>query len=233
MWACERNPAPTDHAVRVGELSRRTGATVATIKYYIREGLLPAGRLTASNQADYDESHVARLDLIRALREVAGLPVATIRATLDALADPAAGARGGHVAVALRALSDPLDVPDDEADEYAAAARRVDDVLAGMGWEVDASSTARADLIRAVVAIDRNVDGGATTEDLTGYASAAAALAAHEIPDDWDPTGAPTDALRYAVLGTVLYEPVITAMRRLAHADRHRRLTAGARQLRT
>lgn len=215
--------------MRVSELSRRTGATIPTIKYYIREGLLPAGRLTAANQADYDESHVARLDLIRALREVAGLPVATIRATLDALADPSPGTEpGAHVGVALASLSDPLDVPEEETDDYAAAAERVDAVLAAMGWHVDDASTARADLVRAVVAIDRNFDGGVTEEALTGYASTAAALATREIPDDWDPEGAPTDALRYAVLGTVLFEPVLTAMRRLAHTDRHGRLTGTA-----
>jgi DNA-binding transcriptional MerR regulator len=220
--------------MRIGELSRRTGATVPTIKYYIREGLLPSGRPTAANQADYDESHVARLDLIRALREVAGLPVATIRATLEAMTAPGPDATAGaHVGVALAALSEPLDVPDAEAEAYATAGERVDAVLATIGWDVDADSTARADLVRAVVAIDRNVDSGASADTLAAYASAAAALAAHEIPDDWDPAGAPDEALRYAVLGTVLYEPVLTAMRRLAHADRHRRLTAGTGQVRT
>lgn len=234
MAACERDPAPSEHTVRISELSRRTGATIPTIKYYIREGLLPAGRLTAANQAEYDESHVARLDLIRALREVAGLPIATIRATLDALAEPSPGGRAGeHLGVALAALSDPLEIPEEDADEYAAAAERVDAVLATMGWCVDEGSTARADLIRAVVAIDRNFDGGVTEETLAGYASTAAALASHEIPDDWDPAGSPTDALRYAVLGTVLFEPVLTAMRRLAHTDRHLRLTGAVDQVRT
>lgn len=220
--------------MRISELSRRTGATVPTIKYYIREGLLPAGRLTAANQAEYDESHVARIELVRALREVAGLPIATIQATLDAMGDPSpdTGA-GAHLGVALAALSDPLEVPEDEADEYAAAAERVDAVLAAMGWHVDDGSTARADLVRAVVAIDRNFDGGVTEEVLTGYASTAAALASREIPDDWDPAGSPADALRYAVLGTVLFEPVLTALRRLAHTERHLRLTGAADQVRT
>jgi hypothetical protein len=33
------------------------------------------------------------------------------------------------------------------------------------------------------------------------------------------PTESAEDAIRYAVLGTAIYEPVIAAMRRLAHQD--------------
>lgn len=214
--------------MRIAELSRRTGAPIPTIKYYIREGLLPAGTRTAANQADYDTGHAERIELIRALREVAGLPIATIRDTLDAIADPAPATGGRHVDVALRSLSEPLAIDEDDRDAYAAASRKVDAVLDGAGWEIDPESTARADLIRAVVALDRNFPQGAGADVLAGYARNAAALAAREIPDDWDPAGSPADALRYAVLGTVLFEPVILALRRLAHADRHGRLTQQA-----
>ena len=64
--------------MRISELSRRSGVPVATIKYYVREGLLPAGEPTAINQALYDERHLARIELIRALREGADLSIATI-----------------------------------------------------------------------------------------------------------------------------------------------------------
>ena len=88
-------------------------------------------------------------------------------------------------------------------------------------------------LTRAVGPSARNVGGGVTVAPRPGPGSPAAALASHEIPDDWDPAGSPTDALRYAVLGTVLFEPVLTAMRRLAHTDRHLRLTGAVDQVRT
>jgi len=32
--------------MRIGELSRRSGVPVPSIKYYVREGLLPAGERT-------------------------------------------------------------------------------------------------------------------------------------------------------------------------------------------
>ncbi len=46
--------------MRISELSRRSGVSIPTIKYYLRDGLLPAGRATAANQADYDEDHLRR-----------------------------------------------------------------------------------------------------------------------------------------------------------------------------
>ena len=71
--------------MRIGELSRRTGVPVPTIKYYVREGLLPAGQLTSPNQASYDDAHERRLRLIRALLDVGGLKVAAIAAGADAI----------------------------------------------------------------------------------------------------------------------------------------------------
>lgn len=211
--------------MRIGELSRRTGATIPTIKYYIREGLLPAGRRTAANQAEYDDTHVERIALIRALREVADLPIATIRETLDAIEHPDRGASDRHLGLALGALSEPLEVPADDADAYAVAADTVDSTLRARGWSVAPGSTARAELIRAIVAINRHFPGGVTAEGLDFYAQLAETVAEHEIPQRWEAVGSPADALRYAVLGTVLYEPVILALRRLAHAERSQRLT--------
>jgi DNA-binding transcriptional MerR regulator len=213
--------------MKMAELSRRSGASVATIKYYIREGLLPAGTRTAPNQADYDATHVERIELIRALRDVAGLPIATIRQALDAIGQPPADAPD-HLTVAFRALGAQLNIPAGEEADYKRAADRIDTAIARLGWTVDPEAVARADLIRAVVAIDRHFPGGVSEDALARYAHAAQQLADFEIPDAWDPVGAPTDALRYAVLGTVLFEPVILALRRLAHLDRHRRL-AGSR----
>lgn len=62
--------------------------SVPTIKFYVREGLLPAGELTSPNQASYGEAHVQRLRLIRALLDVGGLSVASIREVIVAVDDP-------------------------------------------------------------------------------------------------------------------------------------------------
>jgi hypothetical protein len=45
-------------------------------------------------------------------------------------------------------------------------------------------------------------------------------IARHELPENWSSPEAPNAALRHGVLGTVLVEPFILALRRMAHAAR-------------
>src|SRR4051812_6917252 len=74
--------------MRISELSRESGVPVATIKYYLREGLLPAGIATSATSASYDERHVDRLNLIRALVDVGRVPIARVREVVTALEQP-------------------------------------------------------------------------------------------------------------------------------------------------
>jgi DNA-binding transcriptional MerR regulator len=61
---------------------------VPTIKYCLREGLPRPGELTSPDQAQYDESHLRQLRLIRALAEVSGLSIAAIGDLLAASGSP-------------------------------------------------------------------------------------------------------------------------------------------------
>src|SRR5690606_42064817 len=72
--------------MRMAELSRESGVPVATIKYYLREGLLHPGERTSPNQARYDGTHIQRLRLVRALLDIGGLSVTTAKDGLAALA---------------------------------------------------------------------------------------------------------------------------------------------------
>src|SRR5262245_55321271 len=74
--------------MRIAELSRRSGTSVPSIKYYVREELLPAGTATGRNQAEYGDDHLRRLRLIRALIDVGGLSVAAARQVLAAVDSP-------------------------------------------------------------------------------------------------------------------------------------------------
>ncbi|MGW8530610.1 MULTISPECIES: MerR family transcriptional regulator [Nocardiopsidaceae] len=51
--------------MRIGELSRRTGASRRSLRYYEEQGLLESTR-SASGQRHYSEEHVERVGLIRA-----------------------------------------------------------------------------------------------------------------------------------------------------------------------
>lgn len=70
---------------RIGELSRRSGVAVGTIKFYLREGLIPVGVPTAKTQALYHGTHLRRLRLVRVLADVGGLSIAQIREVVEVL----------------------------------------------------------------------------------------------------------------------------------------------------
>jgi len=59
------NPAP---CLRIGEVARRTGLPVKTIRYYCDEGLLQPKDRSAGGYRLFDEENLAELTIIRALR---------------------------------------------------------------------------------------------------------------------------------------------------------------------
>jgi DNA-binding transcriptional MerR regulator len=89
----------------IGELARRTGLTVKTIRYYSDAGLVVPVDRTAAGYRLFAVDAVARLDLIRTLREL-GLDLATIRRVLERETDLAevAAAHAEALAVQIRTL---------------------------------------------------------------------------------------------------------------------------------
>ena len=74
--------------MRISELSAATDLPIGTIKYYLREGLLPAGHRSSRTTADYDATHMERLRLVRALIETGGLGLAAVRRVLTVIDAP-------------------------------------------------------------------------------------------------------------------------------------------------
>ena len=206
--------------MRISELSSRTGVTVATIKYYLREGLLPEGVRSSPTQATYDESHVERLRVIRALIE-SGVSVAESRKVLLALENPPASAHdllgAAHAAV----------VPPVEGAVDVAEAERLAQQI---GWERGmCDEHVLAGVARALEGLD---GAGFTVPDdvMALYLDSVQRIARAEI------AGVPTDssdaAVRYVVLGSVLIEPLLLSLRRVAEqiasAERFGRSEVGA-----
>ena len=73
--------------IAIGELSRRTGVKVPTIRYYEGAGLMPAPQRTEGKQRRYQVAEVARLNFIRHAREL-GFEVQAIRELLALSAQP-------------------------------------------------------------------------------------------------------------------------------------------------
>jgi len=69
-------------AMKIGEVAKRSGTGIETIRFYEREGLLPEPERRPSGYRQYDESSVARLEYIRRAKEL-GFTLAEIRELLE------------------------------------------------------------------------------------------------------------------------------------------------------
>lgn len=193
--------------MRISELAERSGVPLATVKYYLREGLLMPGVATAATRAEYDDAHVRRLGIIRALLERVGLSVAQARSVLQVVDEP-----GPDVFERLGRALGSLPPIAPTRDEYPRARA----VLERLGQVYDPRYAAVAQLESALEAAEA-AGLPASDERIDAYGAAAQRVAEFDLaqlPAD------PEDALEYAVLGTALYEPVLAALRRLAHQDR-------------
>ncbi|RFU87497.1 MerR family transcriptional regulator [Streptomyces triticagri] len=71
-----------DTLYSIGELARRTGLTVKTIRFYSDRGIVAPTDRSPAGYRRYNVDAVARLDLVRTLREL-GLGLPTIRKVVD------------------------------------------------------------------------------------------------------------------------------------------------------
>lgn len=192
--------------MRVSQLAAESGIPVATIKYYLREGLLHEGRRTAATQADYDGSHVDRLRLVRALVAAGGVSIAEARRLLDTLSHPPEAAHD-LLGAAHQAVAGATTATDAEREDV----RRT---LESAGWDVEHCEPWIFDGV--AVALGRMRDAGfeMPADRLRGYVDLMRQMGRMELE------GVPTDsaeaAVRYVVLGTVLVEPLLLALRRVA-----------------
>lgn len=212
--------------MQLSQLSDRAGVSLATVKFYLREGLLPPGTPVAATRAEYGEQHLHRLRLVRALVEVGGLSLSAVRRVLRAVDAEDVGVHE-LLGAAHQALTPTVAAPADGTG-VAAARSRVDALIGELGWRVSPDAPARSELAAALVALER-LAMPATESDLRTYAAAAHDVARHDVatvPLD----GPRARTVEWVVLATVLYEPVLLALRRLAQEHESARRTAPVRR---
>jgi DNA-binding transcriptional MerR regulator len=193
--------------MRISQLSAESGVSVATIKYYVRERLLPEGTRRAENQVDYDETHVRRLALIRALVSVAGLSIASTRTVLDAVASDLE--LGELFEIAQRTVSErPGQVEDD-------ALAIIDGVVEE--WQFRPDNPGRLAAARVLTALD-SAGQGYSPEWLRGYAAAARAAAEVDI-NELGSSDTREKLAETVVLGTIFGDALFAALRRIAQED--------------
>lgn len=199
--------------MRISELAAESGVPVATIKFYLRSGLLPEGRQTAPRQAEYGADHLSRLRLIRALLGPGGLSIAAAGEVLKQLDQPP-GSAHGLLGAAHHALDTGVRA---RAGQSMTEHPRADAMLASLGWNIDpADHLSRYRLEEALAGLE--AAGFVPPPGFPEmYASAMRELAVREL--EQVPLGSSSEAMRYVVLGTILTEPLLLALRRLAQQD--------------
>ncbi|MEU7213413.1 MerR family transcriptional regulator [Streptomyces sp. NPDC044989] len=205
--------------MRLADLSNRSGVSTATIKYYLREGLLPPGRQLNATTAEYDESHLRRLRLVRALIQVGKVPVATAREVLGHVDDESLG-RTIRLGAALWAL--PQDAEPDEADPAVAAARtEVDRLLELLGWETSQElaplSPVHRSLVVAVAAL-RRLGYPWNAELMAPYGELMMEVARRDL-DFMETHASEAEQVEMAVASAVLFQPALRALHRLAQEE--------------
>ncbi|WP_432072192.1 MerR family transcriptional regulator [Streptomyces wuyuanensis] len=209
--------------MRLAELSERSGVPIPTIKYYLREQLLPPGHRISATQAEYGEGHLRRLRLVRALIQVGRIPVATAREVLAAVTDDSLDPHARLGAAVWAIPHGPEPDGDDPATDT--ARRTADALLEQLGWTFGQEAGEQSPAYRTVVSgIATMVRLGYPCDvaQLLPYARSAAELAVADLDlvERHEPGEEQVEA---AVALTVLYEPVLLGLRRLAQAEESNR----------
>ncbi len=73
--------------LKIGEIAKRSGVPASTIRYYVKEGLLPYPERINKKMAYYDEACIRKLEAIQHLQEKKYYPLSVIRNILRRMDD--------------------------------------------------------------------------------------------------------------------------------------------------
>lgn len=199
----------------MSELSATTGTSVPTLKFYVRERLLHPGERTSPNQARYDDTHVQRARLVRALLDVGGLTVARAREVIAAV-DSGTVPLSSIFGIAQRAVTIPAPVDGRTGDNTPPSEgdRLVAELCAARGWKVHPNNPGLA-LAARVLDTYAGLGQQRLHAVLEQYAAAADLVAAADLaavasaPDDVEMTNV-------VVVGTVLGDALFAGLRRIS-----------------
>lgn len=207
--------------MRISELARATDVSVASIKYYVREGLLWPGERVGHNQTAYTDAHAGRLRLIRALVEVGRLSIASARRVIAAIDEPEMELLE-VLGIAQQSLPSPPSRPTSES------VRRVEALVAERGWKQFSSPTPNPGLALAAAALDgMHGSGLGDVQALAArYAEAAETAAKADLDLMFSATNR-DDQVRTVAVGTPLGDALFAGLRRMAQeSESARRLDA-------
>lgn len=196
--------------MKISEAARQGGVSVSTFKYYLREGLVPEGIRLRENQTAYEDSHVQRVRLVRALLETGGLSIGAAKAvvaTLDSRPDSLAHTfeAAQH---ALGAISPASAPPSGEARSA------VEEIVRAQNWRVTPGNPG-VDMAARVLDGFGAIGFRPAPEFLHTYASAASSIARADVAA-LRTRDRPELVAELMVVGTVLGDALVAGFRRLA-----------------
>jgi DNA-binding transcriptional MerR regulator len=203
----------------VSELAERADVPVATVKYYLRESLLPPGDVVGPRRAEYDESHVQRLRILRLLREIGGVPVSSLRVVMDALDDDNLPI---HDVMTLTA--DVISAGPEPGAQDASSLAIVDEVIETIGWDgLRTESVDRLRLAALVAALNGPGPLVASVDVLRYYAGVADQLARTEVRHI-DYTRDRAELLEEMITGSVLFGQIFGLLRQMGQEHHHHQM---------
>jgi DNA-binding transcriptional MerR regulator len=199
--------------VKISEVCSRTGVTATTMKYYLREGLVHSGERVGANQTAYDDSHVHRVKLVRALIETGGLSIAAAKQVLATL-----DSEETSLAHTFEAAQHALGVGGVSSGTAGPAARnRIAALADDRQWHTSPENPGFDVAARALDAL--STVGFTPSDDfLTAYASAASTIARADLVA-LTTRSRPDLIAELMVVGTVLGDALIAGLRRLAQEN--------------
>ena len=156
----------------LNELAEASGVSVASIKYYRREGILPPGERITTTRADYGQRHLERLRLVGVLREQDEAVDYRPQATIDQLDELVQNVRDAGMPATLTVRGDPAAHVALDAQQQMATYRVVQEALtnvlkhAGAGASVEVELTHAPDRVGLAV---RDTGRGPATSDGRGH----------------------------------------------------------------
>lgn len=203
--------------MKMKELEARSGIGRETIRFYIREGLLPEPERPKPNVAIYSEAHIRRLEAIRMLQRERFLPLSVIKRLLDEAGERALEAMPGlfglEFMLAARLGADdaraPVDaerlaaetgIPLEEIRTLAARGILALETDAGGRPVLSAPDAAVIQLWGRINATGFTREAGYTADDLAKYHAVAEQLATFEVDDFYDRVADGLDADRAATM---------------------------------
>jgi DNA-binding transcriptional MerR regulator len=199
--------------LRISDLSRQSGVSVPTLKFYLRQGLLPPGTATARNQAVYDDRHLRRVRLVRTFTGIGGLELAAVRDILAAIDDPQVPLAATYEVVNQALTAECAESRGSGGVEDAGA--EVDALACRLDWQVAPAAPGRKAFAQVLAAL-----GELGCELEAGFFIPFARAAEVVVSAELDLLPADGHELKSAaVVRRVLFSAALAALCEIAHAD--------------